>query len=191
MGKTTMQHIASQQSAGGLLVGGRGSYSLLVWELALCHQEGGLATVGKKYPKSPNTNLHSWIEAERQWLKSRFSRPTNSPNHSAHLPRPIQSRERERETGRQTWRAQDNGSHKIINFESNHTKQYQAKQCNTSLMLLLLLLLLLCNTPNWSCLCTCTCLHSKIDVETGGTSHCEHFLRVGRGSIELQRLTKG
>lgn len=85
--KTTMQHIVSQQSAGRLYVGGRGSYSLIVWELAFCHQGGCPATVGKKYPKSLNTNSHSWVEAERQWLKSRFSQPTATPpNHTAHLP---------------------------------------------------------------------------------------------------------
>lgn len=114
LGKTTMQHIASQQSAGGLLVGGRGSYSLLVWELALCHQEGSLATVRKKYPKSLNTNSHSWVVAERQWLKSRFNH-SNSPNHSAHLPRSIQSRERERE--RQVDRP---GEHRI----TGHTRSF-------------------------------------------------------------------
>lgn len=133
LGKTTMQHIASQQSAGGLLVGGRGSYSLLVWELALCHQEGGLATVGKKYPKSLNTNSHSWVEAERQWLKSRFSEPTATPP----ITQPTSQGPFRAERERQTWRAQDNGSHKIIRFESNHTKHYQAEQRNTPLMLLL------------------------------------------------------
>lgn len=145
-GKTTMQHIASQQSTGGLLVGGRGSYSLLVWELALCHQEGGLATVGKKYPKSLNTNSHSWVEAERQWLKSRFSQPTATPPITQPTSQGPFRAERERE--RQTWRAQENGSHKIIPFESNHIKHYQARQCNTPLMLL----------------CTCTCLYFKLYV---------------------------
>lgn len=69
-----------------LLQSGRGPYSPPVRELVLSHQEGGPATEGKNYLKSPNTSPHSWLEVQRQWLKSKLKPAcTNSPDHSVSL----------------------------------------------------------------------------------------------------------
>lgn len=119
--------ISAPSSLLELLERGRGPYSPPAWELVLSLQEGGPATEGKNYPKSPNTSPHSWLEVQRQWLKSKL-KPVcnNSPDHSVSLPRPIQT-DRERQKGKKKKKERETKWEERLNEERK--MELQVNEC--------------------------------------------------------------